>query len=195
MSPERAFARRWVPWLCAYTGARVNEITQLRREDVFQDGEVWLILITPEAGTVKNNSHRKVAIHPAILDQGFVEAISDKKGPLFFDPARRLGQSDENTQPKKVGEYLAQWVRKIGIVDQDLQPNHAWRHRFKTLARRHGMDAEVRDAIQGHVPRTDGEDYGEHPSDVLDRAIRLLPMPEFKSNFCLLYTSPSPRDS
>lgn len=27
-------ARRWVPWLQAYTGARVQEITQLRAEDV-----------------------------------------------------------------------------------------------------------------------------------------------------------------
>jgi len=27
-------ARRWVPWLCAYTGARVGEIMQLRGLDV-----------------------------------------------------------------------------------------------------------------------------------------------------------------
>ncbi|KFG67707.1 hypothetical protein [Microvirga sp. BSC39] len=34
ISPEHAAARRWVPWLCAYLGARVNELTQLRPEDV-----------------------------------------------------------------------------------------------------------------------------------------------------------------
>src|SRR6476661_5273917 len=27
-------AFRWVPWICAYTGARVNELTQLRKQDV-----------------------------------------------------------------------------------------------------------------------------------------------------------------
>jgi len=27
LSPEHALARRWVPWLCAYTGARVAEMT------------------------------------------------------------------------------------------------------------------------------------------------------------------------
>jgi integrase len=27
MSLEMAAARRWIPWICAYTGARVNEIT------------------------------------------------------------------------------------------------------------------------------------------------------------------------
>jgi integrase len=30
-------ARRWVPWLCAYTGARAGEITQLRGADL----EAW----------------------------------------------------------------------------------------------------------------------------------------------------------
>jgi integrase len=27
-------ARRWVPWLMAYSGARCGEITQLRKEDI-----------------------------------------------------------------------------------------------------------------------------------------------------------------
>jgi integrase len=45
-------ARRWVPWLCAYTGARVGEITQLRQEDVIERGGIHALKITPEAGTV-----------------------------------------------------------------------------------------------------------------------------------------------
>jgi integrase len=40
-------AKRWIPWLCAYSGARVNEITQMRREDVsirtIDREEVWVI--------------------------------------------------------------------------------------------------------------------------------------------------------
>ena len=31
-------ARRWVPWLCAYTGARAGEITQLRGSDITPAG-------------------------------------------------------------------------------------------------------------------------------------------------------------
>jgi hypothetical protein len=30
MAPHNALARRWVPWLCAYTGSRPAEMTQLR---------------------------------------------------------------------------------------------------------------------------------------------------------------------
>ncbi|WFU45527.1 phage integrase N-terminal SAM-like domain-containing protein (plasmid) [Bradyrhizobium sp. CB82] len=32
-------AKRWLPWLCAYTGARIGEVAQLRREDVRREGD------------------------------------------------------------------------------------------------------------------------------------------------------------
>lgn len=43
LSPQHKLARRWVPWLCAYTGARVNEMTQLRGQDVQQIEGIWTI--------------------------------------------------------------------------------------------------------------------------------------------------------
>lgn len=176
VSKERAFAVRWVPWLCAYSGARVNEITQMRRQDVFQVDGIWVMLITPEAGGVKDSRHRNVPIHPAILKRGFVSELEERNGPLFYDPSRRLKPSNEITQPRKVGEYLAAWVRKIGVDDPRVQPNHGWRHRFKSLARKYEMDSETREVIQGHAPRTEGEGYGtrEHMAPML-KAILLLP--------------------
>jgi integrase len=51
---ERAklvLAKQWVPWLCAYTGARLGEMAQLRGSDVFQQAGRWVLRITPE-GTV-----------------------------------------------------------------------------------------------------------------------------------------------
>jgi hypothetical protein len=72
------------------------------------------------------------------------------------------GGKRENPQYVKVGAKLAEWVRDWAIGDAEVQPNHAWRHRFKTAARNVRMDPEVRDAIQGHAPRTEGEAYGGH---------------------------------
>ncbi len=175
LTPERALARRWVPWLCAYTGARVNEITQLRAEDVAKIDHIWTIRITPEAGSVKNGKARIVALHPHLVEQGFVQIARVRKGPLFYDPKRHRGGSEGNPQYKKVGEHLAQWVRDLGVDDPNVQPNHGWRHRFKTQARRVSMEPEVRDAIQGHVPRTEGEGYGDTPPEVSLREIRKLP--------------------
>jgi integrase len=175
LSPERQFARRWVPWICAYTGARVNEITQARAQDICKVNNIWTIYITPEAGGVKDGKARTVALHPHLLEQGFLRAIAGKEGPLFYNPALQRGGSKGHPQFKKVGEYLARWVREEGVTDPNVWPNHGWRHRFKTQARMVGIDPEVRDFIQGHVPRTEGEAYGGTPAEVSWKAIKRMP--------------------
>jgi hypothetical protein len=57
-----AACRRWVPWLCAYTGARVGELTQLRAGDVQARqgpaGSIWVLRLTPDAGQDKESSRR-----------------------------------------------------------------------------------------------------------------------------------------
>jgi integrase len=43
--------RRWIPLICCYTGARLNEICQLRKQDVEQLGNFFLTaIVTPSAG-------------------------------------------------------------------------------------------------------------------------------------------------
>ncbi|MBZ6377696.1 hypothetical protein B5C34_03600 [Pacificimonas flava] len=86
-----SFARRWVPWLCAYTGARVSEMLQLRKEDVMTEGTVAALHITPAAGSTKTDKPRKVPIHEHLLAQGFLEAVAKAdEGPLFFSSSRSL---------------------------------------------------------------------------------------------------------
>lgn len=51
-APKLAAAKRWVPWLCAFTGARVGEMIQIRKEDVRREGKLWVLHVTPEAGPV-----------------------------------------------------------------------------------------------------------------------------------------------
>jgi integrase len=173
---QHALARRWVPWLCAYTGARVNEITQLRKCDVIKEDGVWAINITPDAGSTKTNAARKVPLHSHLVDQGFLGVVDKASdGPLFYDPQEYRGGSDGNPLHKKVGERLARWVRGLGVDDPNVQPNHAWRHRFKTIARGVRMDHEARSMIPGHAPATEGEGYGAHPLPFLSGEIEKLP--------------------
>jgi len=169
MTRENAAARRWVPWICAYTGARVNEITQLRASDVLNVDGIDCIRITPEAGTVKTLRERVVPIHPHLVEQGFLAFARMKKGktPLFYSVARQRNPDRKNPTYTSVGNKLAEWVRDLGIKDQRVAPNHGWRHRFKTAGRKAKMDWLILDAIQGHAPRTEGEEYGEVPPDVM----------------------------
>jgi integrase len=169
-------ARRWGPYLCAYTGARVGEIAQLRGCDFIQRDGVWAIHITPEAGSTKSGSARLVPLHSHLIEQGVVEmARAFGEGPIFYDRSLGRGGNPAHPHHKKVGERLAKWVRELGVDDPHVQPNHGWRHLFKTLARRAGIDPEVRDVLQGHAPRSIGEQYGDWLPDILAEAIERIP--------------------
>jgi integrase len=176
-------AKRWCPWLAAYTGARMGELTQLRGSDVFEQEGIWAIKISPEAGTVKNRKPRTVPLHQHLIKQGFVRFVKvSGKGPLFYNEAYGTAE-DDPTNPKrpravKARERVAAWVRKIGVDDPELQPNHAWRHTFKKRGDRAGLSEKMLDVICGHAPATVGRGYGE--ADLSDKAEALRRFPRFK---------------
>jgi integrase len=158
-SPDEA-ARRWVPWLLAYTGARPQDIAQLRGKDVQEVENIWTINVTPEAGTVKNAKARRVPLHEHLIEQGFLDFVASQGvGPLFYR-ARRTQPSniDPTKEPKapaaQVRQRLAAWVRKIGVDDENLSPNHAWRHTFKHIGHRGHISERLLDYICGHAPAT-----------------------------------------
>jgi integrase len=70
------------PWLCAYTGARVGEITQLRKGDVIKRDGIHALKITPEAGTVKNAQARVVPLHQHLIAQGSLKFVEKRGGRL-----------------------------------------------------------------------------------------------------------------
>jgi integrase len=162
--PDHA-ARRWVPWLCAYTGARVGEITQLRGSDVIKRDGTHALRITPEAGTVKSGKARVVPLHEHLIEQGFAMfAESHGDGPLFYKPAPK-GKADATGKPRKpryqqTRQRVAAWVRSLGITDPTLQPNHAWRHTFKQIADHAGISERTSNYITGHAQRDTGATYG-----------------------------------
>jgi len=170
--PETIAAKRWVPWLLAYTGARVGEIGQIRKEDVKKIGDFWTLTITPEAGPVKTDKPRTVVLHPHLEELGFPQfAKAARSGPLFI----HLGPRGNVVGPLKgLKNRLREFVRAI-VADTAVDPNHGWRHRFKTVCREADVDAGIRDHIQGHRPRTVGEHYGETPLKAQATQIAKLP--------------------
>jgi integrase len=175
-------ACRWVPWICAYTGARAGEITQLRGEDVLQRDGYWAIHITPEAGTVKTSEPRTVPLHEHLIEQGFVEyARSKGKGPLFYDAESpsKAHTIDPTNPPKprsvRQRERVGEWVRKIGVTDEAVAPNHAWRHTFQRIADRLGITEKMSDAITGHAPASVGRSYGMPTVGDMAEALKRFP--------------------
>jgi integrase len=168
--------RRWVPWIAAFSGARLEEICGANVADVYQFAGIWCLDIRldnrGEHGSLKNlGSERKVPLHPAVIEEGFLKYVAKlpKNGPLF-----------PNLTPDRYGKRggsgskrLCRWIRvNLGMDNPRKAPNHAWRHRFKSVCRRAGIEEEYHEALTGHTSGgSEGRDYGEYEVQVLYREI------------------------
>lgn len=171
-SDHVAAAKKWGPWLCAFSGARIGEIMQLRKTDVHVHDPIKFIRISPEAGTVKTRTFRDVPLHTQLIELGFLDFVaSSPEGPLFYSAALDPLKLPAET----VSGRLSSWLRKSGLAPDGVSPNHGWRHRFKTLGRDIGLDPRVVDAIQGHAGRTSSDAYGDVSLRAKKSAIDRLP--------------------
>jgi len=71
-------------------------------------------------------------------------------------------------------------VRKLGIADRELKPNHAWRHTFKQIADRAGISERMSDYITGHAHRTIGAKYGAPTVEHMAAALEKFPRYEIE---------------
>jgi integrase len=176
-SPAMAAAQRWCPLLLLYTGTRIGELTQLRRNDLLDARNGYPMLrLTPEAGDIKDGEFRHVPIHSRLVELGFldfVEAAED--GPLFYRLGSRRWKDATTPQSELVAGKVADFGRAFGLHDPRLKrPLHSLRHRFMTLARRASIEEQYVEAIAGHSPGTQNRKYGDFPADVLHREIQKL---------------------
>ena len=151
-------ALRWLPWVCALTGARVSEPCQSVKEDVarVQGVHTLRIHIEGEGRSLKNkDSVRTVPIHPALVAEGFLDYVAalPAGSPLFPDlqPDRVFGRRGTHGSRK-----VSQWLRnQLNLTDKRISPSHSWRHTFTDLCREVAMHPEVRSALTGHSAKLD----------------------------------------
>ncbi len=171
-SPKLYAAKRWVPWILAYTGARVGEIAQLRKEDIRKEGDLWIVTITPEAGTVKTNEARAIPLHSHLVEMGFPAFVeTSTTGHIFLKVS---AEADIRGPLRALKNRLTEAARVV-VPDKNVAPNHGWRHRFKTIGMEAGIDHRILDAIQGHAAKTAGEAYGDVTVKAKAAAIAKLP--------------------
>ncbi|UQR64305.1 site-specific integrase [Bradyrhizobium sp. C-145] len=157
-----AAAKKWAPLIACYTGCRIAEALQLRKEDIRKHSKHHVFDFNPDAGSIKSGSYRLVPVHEHLIGLGLLRFVEESdEGPLFAKGAY-----------KRVLDF----VRTV-VTDKRVQPNHGWRHRLKTIARNLGLDHRIVDAIQGHAPRTAGEDYGDVTVPAMARVIQAIPRP------------------
>ena len=179
--------RRWVPWLCAFTGSRVSSMMNLRACDVRTVDGFTVVEISADAGPVKTRvSERLVPIHPALVADGFLEFVAERRKlgaetRLFY--TRRQAPSGLGTYNpgRRYCDRLSAWVRSLGLDvgrAHGKDPNHAWRHWIKRHLREASVPDSVSDAITGHAPRSEGAAYGGTSLKTMADAIAKLSVPK-----------------
>ncbi|HCE3561837.1 TPA: site-specific integrase [Vibrio parahaemolyticus] len=162
----------WIPLLCRYTGARLEEMAQLRKSDIVTSEESihFLNIRRGEGQRVKTNSSlRHIPIHTHLIELGFLEYVASGTDQLF----PQLKTNKYGVKSSAFSKWWSQTVKKVGIsIDQ---PSHAFRHAFKTSMRGLEVADTVSDAITGHTPNSVGGSYGTVDLNIKKAAIDKLP--------------------
>lgn len=167
----RGEAAYWMPLLAILTGARLEELGQLRPEDVLRqsypdpDGDqqsAWFIHLTAEAGKLKNiASERLVPVHPELERLGFLGYASamQKQGQERLFPALTRGPHGNFTH--RWGQWFGAYLRQdCGVADKRMT-FHSFRHAFIDYARRPDIPEAVQRRLVGHGGQDVHDDYGE----------------------------------
>lgn len=162
---EKTVVLRWTPWLMAYTGARVGEMAQLRREDVKERDGIHYLAITDqgeEQSTKTESSVRAVPLHPAVIAEGFLKFVATvTRGSFLFGDL--AGKTQEQRAASGSRVYM-RWLRKaVGIKDPRIV-SHSWRHRMEDELREIDAPDEVAYAITGRTQQGSRALYGKGPS-------------------------------
>ena len=146
-------AAYWAPLLGPFLGARIEEVAQLRVEDVECINGVWSIRICDldEQQKVKTaGSFRRVPIHDEVIRCGFLRYVAQQKlgGQARVFPS--LSNSNQNkVWSNSLGKWFGRYLDSIGLCDPRLD-YHSFRYAFKQRLTLCGVESETRDALTGH---------------------------------------------
>ena len=177
--------QRWLPVLGLYSGARIEELSQLRKGDIREINGVRCIDIVHQPSDElptflkgKKGSERQVPIHPYVEKLGFWAFVQNQKdGRVFLG----TGQSKAT-----VGGTASRWHRlmlqKLDLYVERKKVFHSYRSSFKDMCRRAGIRSEVHHAFTGHSTGNVGDkSYGmtlRKMPEVTVKSIVKLPSPE-----------------
>ncbi len=154
-------ARRWVPWLAAYTGAKFTDLVRLHREDCRLDDGGWSVALSRAPDRAVRSKAVIVPLHPHLVELGFAAFVDGRApGPLFFAEKPR----DETAYAR-----LAKAIQRDGAMG-----SRELRHRFVDEMMTAGIGRSVVDAILGRKPEFDKFGFGV-PLHRLREAIERLP--------------------
>ncbi|NKI93491.1 site-specific integrase [Rhizobacter sp. SG703] len=148
-----AEAAYWAPLMGPLVGARIEEVAQLRIEDIQRINGSWSLRICDlgDDQTIKTpGSFRRVPLHDALVQLGFLKYAAEQARA----GAGRVFPSLSNDNANRIwsnalGKWWNRYIDGIGLSDSRLD-YHSFRYTFRQQCSLCGIENETRDALTGH---------------------------------------------
>lgn len=171
----------WIPRIMAYTGMRLGEASQLRKQDLREAmGLRVLDLNTEDGKTLKNAaSRRQVPIHPRLAEMGLLEFIDGSPEGFLWPEKYRTTDNPKRQDSDRLSKLLGRLLRRSGVVDEKKTGAHSFRHTVSTRLKDASVPQYQISDLIGHEDdsMTTGR-YGKGTSVVrLTEVLTLLKLP------------------
>jgi integrase len=155
-------AHYWLPYLALFTGARLEELGQLRTADVRdEDGVSYLAIEGGSGKRVKSaTSRRRIPLHPELLRLGFLDFVAGQREAGHERVFPDLRATSYGSLTAAWSKYWGRHARTECGISDPRKTFHSFRHGWKDAARAAGMSEEHHDAITGHANGSVGRSYG-----------------------------------
>ncbi|MEO0853912.1 MAG: hypothetical protein AAFY15_10495, partial [Cyanobacteria bacterium J06648_11] len=157
--------RRWLHWLLAYSGARVEELVGLSPSDVREIEGHWFASVHTEGQRTLKNAYaiRMIPVHPDVIAEGFLGYVTALKN-----------SGEERLFPKSAAALSRNWIRNtVGIQRPNVPPHHGWRHLFEDRVIAASIPSEAKNYITGRTTGGSAERYGKSEA-LLPELARLM---------------------
>jgi integrase len=148
-----------VPLIALFSGMRSGEIIQLLSADVKEGSGVWYFDInkSQEKSLKTASSKRKVPIHRALIDLGFIDFVKSRPQSGRIFPEIKKGKDGDPSH------YFSKWWgRYAGHVGFKSPKTtfHSFRHNFLDALRAAELPEYINKALMGHSDKGVHSQYG-----------------------------------
>ncbi|WP_367652039.1 DUF6538 domain-containing protein [Sphingopyxis terrae] len=190
----RGEAAYWLPLLALYTGARLEELGQLRLIDIASEAYVdaddadatatVIRIVEDEADGLKlknAGSVRRVPVHAELVRLGFLNYVDQLRATGAKRVFPDLRPDRDGVLTASWSKWFGRWLRKEAKITDRRITFHSFRHSFKHYSRQLGLAPDVQNEITGHETGDIADTYGglSYPLLPLVHAIERYRVPGF----------------
>lgn len=156
----------WAPLIGMFTGARLNEICQLKVSDICEEEGIWYFAFCSDGEEVAKTKAaiRNAPIHKRLIKIGLLNYVKqqkkNKQKMLFSD----LTKHRKNGYGAQVSKWFNRYLVKVGVKEADKDSNkkvfHSFRHTVIHHLQQKGVDEKRIKVMEGH--KIDDLSYYQH---------------------------------